>query len=641
MQNRLTNDALIERFNHIMEWAEPLSAVKIHTGAKMEEMYSVRNIALRTIEPIVENELTQFMVAPILEHFFTMIRPAINIPVEELMAGNNDKLNECAEFTADLAAHPVRHQWAAKSEIFRQIAESAGYKFERSDYQDLAFIAPIVADALTTFDNSKYSRTVYKLRSGNFSGANPILLDEIHVFNDIADAVHIYEKIPVPAFIGFFGVEKTYGMSNNDFDDWRHGRNARKNNVMKNGMTEEEYAAQIDTYSRTVYCMVRDGENFWVFIPPINTSHHECMGDDGSFINWYGHRATYAPIQIFWSRFATVDTTSTALVPYKPRKWSMREILDEDQKVWLPIFFNTVKNHFFGEVEVNAKKAIIISETNVVLQLPNDTKNTNLPAVVQNRIQLPDMEDLFNREEVIDENGLQRSFVGEREKICYRGALPLMKWMGITAADIADAPIGFFDMKPEQDAIKELEEHTVAAYYKVIRDRLPGFWAPHAAEAHKWFRDWMDKNHSQVVEDIRTGRIPAEIHVHKKLLFNPDGTPKMYKPRSWEEKWVQETDSTDIDLGKIQPGRVAHMHAYQWFSAPTLIDKRAPVTVSIHMNTPEQLAELMNTTVESLPMPIQMMRFANAFCDRYAKININAHFLYNKSDFKKDFPNYV
>lgn len=332
MQDRLSNEALIARFNHILEWAKPLSGVHIDTGVKKEEMYAVQNAALAMLGPIMDNKLTQFMVAPILEHFFNLLRPGISVPVDELMDGNYDKLNECAEFVADLANHPVKGQWAERSELFRQIAESAGYTFERSDYKDLALIAPIVSNALTVFDESTYRRDIYKLREGVFSGASPVLLDEIHIFNDIADAVHIYENIPVPAFIGFFGIEKTHGMNNNNFDDWRYERNARKNNMLKSGITEEEYSQTIDTYSRVVYCMIRDGGNFWIFKPPIVSSHHECMGDNGSFINWYGHRATYAPIQIFWSRYAAKDQTCTELVPYQPRKWSLREILDEDQK---------------------------------------------------------------------------------------------------------------------------------------------------------------------------------------------------------------------------------------------------------------------------------------------------------------------
>ena len=639
MQDRMSNEALIARFNHIMDWATPITSIQINTGAKNEEPYHVVNRALETIRPLMNSELTSFMVAPILEHFFNLLRPAINIPLNELMSGKNDKLVECQEFAEDLLEHPVRNQWTERAEVFRHIAESAGYTFERSDYQDLAIIAPIVADALTVFDETRWYRTIYKLREGEFSGASPILLDEIHIFNDIADAVHVYENIPVPAFIGFFGIEKTYGMSNNVFDDWRYGRNARKNNIMKNGMTEEEYANTLDEHSRKIYCMVRDGGCFWVFEPRVNTSHNECVAKGGSFINWYGQRATYAPIQIFWDSYASQETTSTALVPYKPRKWSMKEILDEDQKVWLPIFFNTVKQKFFDDVEPKSEPAMIISETKVTLQLPGADKETNLPAIVQNHIELPTIENLFGRDEMIDEEGRSETFISQREKLCYEGAPILMKWLGITAADIADAPIGFYGMMSNKEAIETMEIQTVAAYYKIIRERLPEFWKTEAEAAHKWFRDWMDKNHETVVDDVRWGRVKADIHVHKKPFLNPDGTPKMRKKYSWSNEMVPDLDETDIDVGKMPAGRTKYLHAYQWFSTHTLIDKRVPASVSIWCKTPQDVAHLCHCKVEDLPMAIQVMHYAYAFCNRHAEINCNAHLLYNKSAFKAEFPN--
>jgi hypothetical protein len=640
MQDRLTNEALIERFNNIMEWVNKLTGVRINTGAKLEEAYSIQNTCLRLLESIKDNELTAFMVAPILEHYLTLLRPAIVIPVDDLLAGNHDKWNAVSELVTDLAEHPVRNQWAARAETFRQIAESAGYTFERSDYQDLAIIAPIVADALTTFDESHYIRTVYKMREGEFSNASPILLDEVHIFQDIADAIQIYERIPVPAFIGFFGVEKTYGQTNNAFDDWRYGRNARKNNVMKNGMTEEEYAAKVDEHSRKVYCMIRDGGNFWIFQPPINTSHNECTQSNGSFTNFYGHRSTYAPIQIFWDRFASDDTTSTALVPYKPRKWSLKEILDEDQKVWLPIFFNTVKARFFTDVEPKAEHAMLLKETKVTLQLTGAEQNTNLPAIVQHSVQLPTMDELFTRDKVIDEEGRYEPFIGDRERLCYRGALDLLYWLGITADDIAEAPIGFYGLQTNEEAIEAMEIQTVAAYYKIIRERLPEFWKTEALKASKWFRDKVSSMHSQIVADINDGRTQAKIHVHKKPVLDENGMPVMRKQYSWREEMVPVTDETDIDIGKMYIGNFPYMHPYQWFSSPSLIDKRPPVTVSVYCKTPEDIAHMLRCEVKDLPLAIQYMQYTNAFCDRHARFCADVHFIYNKSDFKKTFPNF-
>ena len=637
MQNHLTNEALIERFNHIMDWVNKLTGVRINTGTKLEEAYSVQNDCIRLLNDIKDNELTSFMVAPILEHYLTLLRPAIVIPVNELLAGNREKWDEVADLVTDLAEHPVRNQWAAKAETFRQIAESAGYTFERSDYQDLATIAPIVANALTTFDTSYYIRTIYKVREGDFSLKNPILLDEVHIFQDIADAIQIYERIPVPAFVGFFGIEKTYGQTNNIFEDWRYGRNARKNNVMKNGMTEEEYNATIDEHSRKVYCVVRDGGSMWVFEPPINTSHNECTQSNGSFTNFYGHRSTYAPIQIFWDSFSGSAET-TALVPYKPRKWSLKEIMDEDQKVWLPIFFNTVKNKFFDDVEPKSEPALLIKETQVTLRITGTEQNTNLPAVVQSQVMLPTMEELFNREEMIDENGRTGVFIGERERLCYKGALSMLNWMGITADDIADAPIGFFGLRATKDAIHDMEEQTVAAYYKVLRDNLPEFWKSEAPKAYKWFQEKVDAMHDQIVTDINDGRTPAKIHVHKRPVLDENGEPVFQKKYSWREEMVQVTDETDIDLGKVAYGRIPHINPYQWFSSASLMDKRPPATVSIYCKTPEEVAHMLHCEVTDLPLAIQYMQYAYAFCDRHAYICTDVHFIYNKSDFKKTFP---
>ena len=73
MQDRMSNEALIARFNHIMDWATPITAIQINTGAKNEEPYHVVNRALETIRPLMNSELTSFMVAPILEHFFNLL----------------------------------------------------------------------------------------------------------------------------------------------------------------------------------------------------------------------------------------------------------------------------------------------------------------------------------------------------------------------------------------------------------------------------------------------------------------------------------------------------------------------------------------------------------------------------------------
>ena len=69
------------------------------------------------------------------------------------------------------------------------------------------------------------------------------------------------------------------------------------------------------------------------------------------------------------------------------------------------------------------------------------------------------------------------------------------------------------------------------------------------------------------------------------------------------------------------------------------IDKRPPATVSIYCETPEDVANLMRSNIEELPMAVQLMNVAYAFDNRHGRLNMTAHLIYNKSDFKKTFPN--
>lgn len=105
---------------------------------------------------------------------------------------------------------------------------------------------------------------------------------------------------------------------------------------------------------------------------------------------------------------------------------------------------------------------------------------------------------------------------------------------------------------------------------------------------------------------------------------------------------IPHLDTTDIDIGKrLGGGRTPHLNPYQWFSSPSLVDKRPPATVSIYCETPEDVANLMRSNIEELPMAVQLMNVAYAFDNRHGRLNMTAHLIYNKSDFKKNVPKYV
>ena len=624
----MTNENLISTFEHICEWAGENAGKPVETAYRKEEFYMVCNRCKRLLADVLQHEQTQFMVSPILEHYFNLLRPSIGIPLNELIAGDTSKLDECANFAQILAEHPVRHQWAAKAEDFRQMAAQAGYEFHNYDYQDLATIAPIMIDALTAMDKT----LVYSVRQGAASQVAPLMLDKVHLFHTIADAVHLYERIPMDAFVAFFGIEQTYGMNNNDMDDWL-GTNSRRYNVLRSGKSQEEYENTIDNYSRIIYCVVRNGQNIWVFRPRVEQSGCECVNDEGKFDNFYGHRATYAPIQIFW-KSTPGATDCTALTVYQPKLFSMKEMLDEEQKVWLPLFFSTVKAYFFKDVLPNAKKACIGEEIAITMGISAGEHNVSLPAIVHETMEIPDIATVFSREKVIDERGAEGSFMSKNAIIQYKGAPALMQWMGITSDDIATAPMQFKGMHFADAAQNKLLVNTVAAYYHVIRDRLPAFWKPHAAEATKWYHNYIKNNVEDIIQDALNGTIPARIIIDKAPVLNEDGTPKMQKKYGYGEL-VPCFQQTNIDLGKEVYKHPSGVYEYKaWFPA-SLQNKRPPISIEITPKTPEDVAKICRCNVSELPMAIQMMNVTEAFVSREAQMRLNITLLLSKSEYKK------
>lgn len=618
------NTKLIEMFCEIASFTDRYSSVTVDTGAKKETVHSVSARCQQLVQVLMENESTQFLVAPVLEHYFNIIRPAIMIPFDELLENNTNKLDLCTEFHQLLKTHPVRKQWTDAADNFRAIAESAGYTFDRSDYKDLATIAPIITNAITSLEGYK-GKQRYKVRSGARSGKAPVLMDHVSIFPSVAMAVETLEKYAPQAFIGFFGVQETYKDTNHNFDEWLFGYSSRKKNIMSHEkLSEDTYNNTLDINSRTIYCIIRDGDNIWLVKPPLNQSGMECMNGKATFINFYGQRASYAPLQIFWDE-APACIESTAIVPYKQRTWSLREIMDEDQKVWLPVYFSTIKSFFFGENEPESFDGVIDGETEVTLKLTSTTQSI-LPAVVHKTIDLPSPKELFSREQPIDRNWMGAMDNNSHVTIRYRNALEMIKWLGITPDDIKDAPFEFKGLMSVQEAKAEMERQMVQAYYKVIADKLNQVWDAAAYQAQQWYHSWIYNNVDNIIKRALNKDIPYRFVEDKVPLYNEDGTPKMRRV-GFQGKEVREYLHTDMDDGKqLKLWGEYPRHEYRDWYPISLIDKHPPTVFKFQPQGAQDIADLMQCSIEELPDGIRYMDKVIAYQDKYYRNGVHPGF---------------
>ena len=637
-------------YESISTWTDKISAIQVNTGIRTEPASWWRHECQECIEPLLKDETTQFLAVPVIEAYFRRLLPAITIPATELLSGDSPKLAQVKELQAVLDSHPAKALWKEKAEAFKAIAKQIGYEFDNDRYEDLVTIAPIIANALTVFCGRYYDTQVLQVRKGARSNAQPLLLNDIAIFRTEAQAVQTLECLPVKAFIGFVGVQPTYGDTNDDVLDWvrtlnNRPLNERKRNIMEHEhLTEEQHDKTPDMHATTLYAVIRDGENMWLFVPPYEKDQYDSLY--GGFINSYGRRTTYAPVQVFFKN--APDKSEGALILRYNNVWSLKNILDEDQKVWLPIFLNTVKAYFFGTAEPKAELACLREETRVLRPCLAENNITDLAVQPRTTITIQPANEFFARETFIAPSC--SSFLSEdedREK--YRNALAMVRWLNITEQDMADMPFKIDTLMTQQKAQERLDGQTVEAYYALIAKRLGEVFLPRAYEAQRWYHRYIDSHLEEILKDASDGRLNnVHITIDKNPIYNEDGTPKMTRNSRWE--LVLDCDKTGVDHShdltawRYTPERgEGTLCEYRAWLPAGLVNKRPPVVVHIEARTPEDVAKICHCKVSDLPEPVQYMNIIPMFIPTWMDYNIrrgadyDIRVIFSKPEFKKRF----
>lgn len=637
-------------YESISTWTDKISAIQVNTGIRTEPASRWRDECKERIEPLLKDEATQFLAVPVIESYFRCLLPSITIPATELLTGDSPKLDEVKELQAVLENHPAKALWKEQTDNFKAMAKQIGYEFDTDRYEDLAAIAPIIANALTVFHGKYRDTEVFQVRQGAKSNAQPLLLNDIAVFRTEAQAVQTLERLPVPAFIGFVGVQPTYADTNDDVQDWvrklnNRPLNERKCNIMEHGCpTEEQHDQTLDMHATKLYAVARDGENMWLFIPPYEVDYYGNLYE--SFINFYGRRTTYAPVQVFFKK--APKKSEGALIVRHNNVWSLKNIIDEDQKVWLPIFLNTVKAYFFGKTEPKADIAYLREETKVELPFLEESQTKELTTQPRNAVTIQPAKEFFTRESIVTPQYSDPFHEDEdREKYC--GALTMLRWLDITEQDIRDLPYKIDTLMPQEKVQERLDEQTIEAYYALIAKRLNEVFLDRAYEAQRWYHQYVDKNLEQILKEASEGLLnQVKITIDKNPIYNEDGTPKMTRNNRWE--LVQECDRTETDESRdntrwryTPQNRGGTLNEYRAWLPTTLVGKHPPAVVHILAKTPEDVAQICHCQTCDLPEAIQYMNIIPLFIPTWMDYNIchgvdyDIRVILSKPEFKKRF----
>lgn len=454
----MQNSEMVALFQKIIDDSRSFTYDKLSIEENGEHKYlhTLWYEYVQYIKIIEKMERLTSMIPPITGAFFKKVLPLLALPASELYEGDNHRLDDIMKLGKALEEDDSLETWNKLSEKFRGIMESMEFSAESDLYTDIIANAHILIEAfsfLEKFDYSGQSRykSVYQVRKGKKAVEAPVFINTITVFKNMHDIVKACESSAINSFIMFAAVRMTYGDTNDYLRDWCRGYNERKSNVMRNEhLTEEEYRVTEDKWKRKVYLVIKNGENIWM-LPDSCTSSSSLANN----FYEYGTRKTYFPYQVLFDDFRGMPEGTTMLTTAN-NSYKLSKIVDEEQKIYIPIIMYEVKRRFFDEEPPMLEPVILPQESVLTLSGGMDVKNEL-------------MDNSTNRQYVFSgDEYAAASLFSELP-----ATLKMIEILQLTEADIQDAPV----LPTEEGLTAEefsdkIKKNIKTAYEALIDNRL-------------------------------------------------------------------------------------------------------------------------------------------------------------------------
>lgn len=454
----MQNSEMVALFQKIIDDSRSFTYDKlsIEENGKRKYLHNLWQEYTGYIEKIEKVERFTSMIPPVTSAYFRKVLPLIVLPACELYEGDTHRLDDIMRLGKALEEDDSLAVWNRLSEKFRGIMESMEFTADSDLYTDIVANVHILIEAfsfLEKFDfsgQSKYKRA-YQVRKGKKSEEAPVFINTVTVFRNMHDIVKACESSAINSFIMFAAVRMTYGDTNDYLSDWCRGYNEQKSNVMGyKHLTEEEYRVTEDVWKRKVYLVIKNGENIWM-LPD------SCASSTSVPNNFYkyGNRKTYFPYQVLFDEFRGMPEGTTMLTTTN-NSYKLSKIVDEEQKIYIPIIMYEVKRRFFDEEPPMLETVILPQESVLTLSGGMDAKNELL-------------DNSTNRQYVFSGNEYAVSSLFADLPATHK----MIEILQLTEADIQDAPVlPTMEGLTAEEYEDQIKENIKTAYEALIDKRL-------------------------------------------------------------------------------------------------------------------------------------------------------------------------
>lgn len=555
----------------LLKWEEIANnACKLGSGDILQfqshgKQFTTRNLCYEVNEKLkkcIENKSAQILLIPLLKDALHKLIPLYPVQMSSILDNSiSPEVQLIKELQEMLEQDELQGEWENAVEVILSRLTEMGFKVKTDLLDDLADISEMLLDALSFLPRAKKHR----LSIGSDSTKQPVISWNMPKFATQAEFFDAIKLCGYDSCIYLGCIMPTCEQTADPLKKWVTGFN---DSLVANMRSRNEDTTQVHKYSCSISVGIKRGENIWLIESNADVSN--MVRNDSYYV--YGRRATYLPYQVIFSGNDEPAPSCTDLAITKPY-WDLRQISDEQQALWFAILLWQIQKEYFS-APLPEEPIEVLGDT---LKLPIQSKDSILPAIMQDTIPMPDVI------HAIYDSPYDNAFLIEK--------------FNVTESDLEGAQIMPPNYLGDFEQLQSMIQHRGRlAVARVAEQRMRHDWDENHKTLYAYFCNKCQHNQDYIIQQALTDGSPIHAFTHitidKRPVLDAGGNPIMDCNGT-----VPRLEKTSVDDGR----RHSNDKSVLFVEPFDLLGKRPGVALLINPKTGTDIAALMRVSVEELP----------------------------------------
>lgn len=322
---------------------------------------------------------------------------------------------------------------------------------------------------------------------------------------------------------------------------------------------------------------IKNGENIWVYYD----SSFEIASTENFYL-YDGIRTSYMPIQLLFNEAVPSQMPDKNEVILFRKGWMLRDVLDEEQALFMSMLFLELNEKFFQE-EAPVKSPVYFYENLVLLEeKPEDERQLPANSVPVNTL----FKEVGEKQErVLKELGIERTECLQKELLIPTGIYATVDEAVSTLEERADWLLA---AKAKRSFVELIKGSELSNDYS---------WNASHPKYFDWLIQHLQKDTERLLKDCAAF---TWVHIHNEPLITLDGKIKKERTNSMWDRTVGETSRSDL---------------YSYDTLPVLFTEtasrtnRPSVKFCIIPKTAEDIMTMTGAAYEELPVCYRLYDF--------------------------------